>query len=249
MHNEAIIPDLDHIRMVLIHTSHPGNIGSVARAMKTMGLKNLYLVSPLYFPHDKAKEMASGAGDILEQVKVVHSLTDAIHDCSLIIGTSARMRSIPWPLFTPRQMAQQVLKEDTKRSIAILFGREQSGLTNEELEYCHLHIHVPANPDYSSLNIAAAVQVIAYELRMAYLEADFIPLQLEGRLATVDEMENFFNHLQTVLVQINFLKPNAPRRLMTRLRRFFLRARPDMMEANMLRGILTAVQETLKSAK
>ena len=162
---------LDQIRIVLIRTSHPGNIGSVARAMKTMGLKQLYLVSPEQFPHDKAREMASGASDILNQAKVVSSLTEAIGHCSLVVGSSARERTIPWPLLTPREMANEIKLESPDTKVAILFGREQSGLSNEELECCHLHVQIPADPAYSSLNIAAAVQVIAYELRLALLYA------------------------------------------------------------------------------
>lgn len=234
---------LDHIRIVLIRTSHPGNIGSAARAMKTMGLKRLYLVSPEQFPHDKAKEMASGASDMLDQAIVVDSLNKAIADCSLVIGSSARERTIPWPLFEPREMAKKIKQEFQNNQVAILFGCEQSGLTNEELECCHLHVQIPTDSSYRSLNIAAAVQVIAYELHLMSLERIE---SIDGRsysLATMEDMENFFLHLQTVLIKIDFLKVEAPRKLMTRLRRFFLRARPDKMEVNMLRGMLTAIQE------
>ncbi|OGT36354.1 MAG: hypothetical protein A3F11_10405 [Gammaproteobacteria bacterium RIFCSPHIGHO2_12_FULL_37_14] len=234
---------LDHIRIVLIKTSHPGNIGSVARAMKTMGLKRLYLVSPNQFPHDKANEMASGAGDILDQTIVVTSLAEAITDCSFVVGASARIRTIPWPFCEPRVMASKIKQEYKNNQIAILFGCEQSGLSNEELESCHLHVQIPADAAYSSLNIAAAVQVIAYELRLASL-ASIPSTENTEYLATMEEMENFFIHLQQVLVEIDFLKIHAPRKLMTRLRRFFLRAQPDQMEVNMLRGMLTAIQET-----
>src|SRR3990167_617643 len=159
---------LDQIRIVLINTSHPGNIGSVARAMKTMGLVQLYLVSPLQYPHHKANEMAVGATDILEQAVVVETLDEAIADCALVVGTSARMRTIPWPLLTPREMAEKIKCEPKTSTIAILFGCEQSGLNNDALQRCHYHIHIPANPDYSSLNLAAAVQIIAYELRLSH---------------------------------------------------------------------------------
>ncbi len=237
---------LDHIRIVLVNTSHPGNIGSVARAMKTMGLAELYLVSPEQFPHPKAWEMASGTSDILDQAMVVESLDKAIADCTLVIGTSARMRTIPWPLYTPREMTEKIKQEPAASQIAILFGREQSGLTNEELQRCHLHVQIPANPQYSSLNIAAAVQVIAYELRVASLDQTAYQDEWDYRLATADEMEKFFTHLQEVLVEIDFLKLNAPRKLMTRFRRLFFRVRPDVMEMNMLRGMLTAMQESIK---
>jgi len=235
---------LDRIRIVLVNTSHPGNIGSTARAMKTMGLTNLYLVAPHQYPHAKAEEMAVGADDVLRNAKVVATLDEAIADCQLVIGASARMRTIPWPMLSPREMAEKVKQEAMNSQTAILFGREQSGLTNEELHRCHLHVHIPANPDYSSLNISAAVQVIAYELRVASLAAlPSTPDEWDYRLATADEMEKFFNHLQEVLIEIDFLKANAPRQLMTRLRRLFLRTRPDVMEMNILRGMLSAVQD------
>lgn len=233
---------LDRIRIVLVNTSHPGNIGSAARAMKTMGLSELYLVAPLQYPHPKAQEMASGATDILEKAVVVETLEAAIADCTLVVGASARMRTIPWPLLTPREMAEKVNLEPPAAHTAILFGCEQSGLSNEELQQCHLHIHIPANPEYSSLNLAAAVQVVAYELRMASLGCATFAEQWDYRLANVDEMEKFFVHLQEVLIELDFLKMNAPRKLMTRLRRMFYRTRPDVMEMNILRGILGAVQ-------
>lgn len=236
---------LDRVRIVLVNTSHPGNIGSTARAMKTMGLSDLVLVEPHQFPHPKAVEMASGAADILEQATVVDTLDEAIADCQLVVGTSARMRTIPWPLMLPRDMAEKIKREAPNSQTAILFGREQSGLSNEELQRCNLHIHIPANPDYSSLNIASAVQVVAYELRLASLEQSSMAEEWDYRLANADEMEKFFTHLQQVLIEIEFLKMNAPRKLMTRLRRMFLRTRPDVMEMNILRGMLTAVQESI----
>jgi tRNA (cytidine32/uridine32-2'-O)-methyltransferase len=238
---------LERTRIVLVNTSHPGNIGSTARAMKTMGLTTLYLVQPQDYPHPKALEMAVGADDVLANAIVVDTLDEAIADCTLVIGASARMRTIPWPMLTPREMAEKVKQEAPGSQTAILFGREKSGLTNEELHRCHLHVHIPANPDYSSLNISAAVQVIAYELRVASLDvASLVTDDWDYRLATGDEMEKFFNHLQEVLIEIDFLKLNAPRQLMTRLRRLFLRTRPDVMEMNILRGMLTAVQENIK---
>lgn len=240
---------LDNIRVVLVNTSHPGNIGSAARAMKTMGLTQLYLVAPQLFPHAKAGEMAAGADDILANAIVVETLDQAVADCTLVVGTSARMRTIPWPLLMPRQLAEKISREPANSETAILFGQEQSGLTNEELQRCHVHVQIPANPSYSSLNIAAAVQVIAYELRVASLAQDATPEEWDYRLATADEMEKFYLHLQDVLVEIDFLKMNAPRKLMTRLRRLFYRARPDVMEMNMLRGMLTAMQEAKNKGK
>lgn len=237
---------LNSIRIVLVNTSHPGNIGSAARAMKTMGLSKLYLVNPQQFPHSKAIEMATGASDILDQAIVVGTLEEAVSDCTLVVGTSARMRTIPWPLLMPRELAEKVKQEPEGRQTAIVFGREQSGLTNEELQRCHLHVNIPANPDYSSLNIAAAVQVITYELRVAALHQASAQEEWDYRLATADEMEKLFVHMEEVLIELDFLKPSAPRKLMTRLRRFFFRARPDVMEMNIFRGILGAIQDQSK---
>lgn len=234
---------LRQIRIVLVNTSHPGNIGSVSRAMKTMGLSNLYLVDPISFPHPKASELASGAADVLDQAVVVSTLKEAIADCHFIIGTSARMRAVPWPLLNPREMAEIVKKEAKTSEVAIVFGREQSGLTNEELQMCHVHMQIPANPDYSSLNIASAVQVAAYELRMASESQTETVNPWDYRLASAEEMEGLFAHLEQVLIGLDFLKPTAPRKLMARLRRLFLRARPDVMEVNILRGILAAINK------
>jgi tRNA (cytidine32/uridine32-2'-O)-methyltransferase len=237
---------LNRVRIVLVNTSHPGNIGSSARAMKTMGLSDLCLVAPLQFPHDKAIEMASGSSDILDTAKIVQTLDEAIADCSLVIGASARVRTIPWPLLGPRETALKILEEPLQSKIAIVFGCEQSGLTNDELERCHLHVRIPSNPDYSSLNLAQAVQIIAYELYVASHQVtgakkDVAYQKWDYRLATADEMEGFFSHLRDVLVDINFLRMSAPRKLMRRLRRFFFRARPDVMEMNILRGLLSAI--------
>ncbi len=236
------------IRTVLIQTSHPGNIGSAARAMKTMGLSELYLVTPLQYPHVKADEMASGALDVLGNAKVVANLDEAIGDCGLVVGTSARSRKIPWPMLSPREFAVKAMTESAQHNVAILFGREQSGLTNEELHRCHFHIHIPSNPEYSSLNLAAAVQVIAYELRVAS-EEDSLKESWDYQFANTKEMESFYAHLETVLIELDFLKPHVPRQLMTRLRRLFNRARLDEMEMNILRGVLGAVEKKIKSSE
>lgn len=233
---------LNKIKIVLINTSHPGNIGSAARAMKTMGLSKLYLVDPMHFPHPKAVEMASGAVDVLEQAVVVKTLDEAIADCGLIVGTSARSRTIPWPMLSPRELALKAIHESESHKTAVLFGREQAGLTNEELHKCHFHIHIPSNPQYSSLNLASAVQVIAYELRVA-AGLDLVKEEWDYRAATAEEMEYFYEHLEKVLIQLKFLKPDVPRQLMTRLHRLFNRARPDELEIKMLRGILSAVEK------
>jgi tRNA (cytidine32/uridine32-2'-O)-methyltransferase len=246
---------LSRIRIVLVNTSHPGNIGGVARAMKNMGLTRLVLVEPQEFPSDKADARSSGAVDLLTNAKVVSSLPEAVAGCGLVIGTSARSRHIPWPLINPRQTATQVLQEAPQHEVALVFGREDRGLTNEELQQCHCHMHIPTNEDFSSLNLAAAVQVIAYELRMQALSladsSDQEPLpwgtDWDIELATHDELERLFSHLQQTLEDIEFLDPENPRQLMPRLRRLYLRARPDKVETNILRGILSATQKTLKS--
>jgi tRNA (cytidine32/uridine32-2'-O)-methyltransferase len=237
---------LSNIRIVLVNTSHPGNIGSVARAMKTMGLSELYLVDPHFFPHAKATELASNAADVLDSAVVVPDLDAAVKDCGLVVGTSTRSRKIPWPILNPREFAEKVRAEADGMKVAVLFGREQSGLTNEELHRCHLHIQIPSNAEYSSLNIAAAVQVIAYELRMASLGGAPTAEEWDYEWANAEQMENFYVHLEKVLVDIEFLNPDVPRQLMTRLRRLFYRARPDVMEMNILRGILGAVEKKVK---
>jgi len=236
------------IRIVLINTSHPGNIGSAARAMKTMGLNQLYLVAPLAFPDQKAVELASGAQDVLANAIKVETLDEAISDCTLIAGSSARTRTIPWPVLLPREFAEKIYQADhAQHKVAILFGCEQSGLTNEELQRCNFHVQIPSNPDYSSLNLSAAVQVISYELRMAKLTApeltatDQIPNNAwDYPPATAQELEGFYQHLKETLIQANFLKPEAPRQLMPRLRRLFNRIELDSMEINILRGMLAS---------
>ncbi len=234
---------LKNIRIVLVNTSHPGNIGAAARAMKTMGLITLYLVSPQLFPHDKANEMASGAADRLDEAIVVTSLDEAIHDCQLVIGTSARSRAIPWPMLTPRECGQKTIIEAQHGAVAIVFGREQSGLTNDELHRCHYHVQIPTDSLYHSLNVAAAVQILAYEIRVASLDERPEDAQWDYQFVTAEELARFYEQLENVLIDLDFLKPEAPRQLMTRLRRLFNRARLDVMEMNILRGILRAVEK------
>lgn len=237
---------LDNIRIVLVATSHPGNIGAVARAMKNMGLRNLYLVNPRQFPAEAALARAAGAADILDGAVVCHDLASAIGDARLVLGTSARERRIPWPLQDPRAAAAQSIGEAGQHQVAILFGREDRGLKNEELQLCHLHINIPTDETYSSLNLSMAVQVVCYELRMAWLAAAERPGKVQdwdAPLANAADTERFFSHLEQTLIALDFLKPSAPRQLMTRLRRLFNRIRMDEMELNILRGILTAVQQ------
>jgi tRNA (cytidine32/uridine32-2'-O)-methyltransferase len=240
---------LSSIRIVLIATSHPGNIGSTARAMKTMGIKSLYLVTPKSFPDPKAKEMAAGADDILEQAIVTSSLEEALVECQLILGTSARPRGLSLPGLTPASCADLVSEYSDNTQIAIVFGREHSGLTNEELLKCHYHIHIPSNPEYSSLNLSQAVQIIAYELRMKLLAPSAQVSLRQDDYASADEIEQFYEHLKEVLVEIQFLKEANPRRLMQRVRRLFNRVSLEKMEVSILRGMLSQVQKSLMWAR
>lgn len=235
-------PDsLANIRIVLCQTSHPGNIGSTARAMKTMGLADLRLVRPKKFPHAEAEAMASGATDILASAQVCDTLEDALAGCAFAIGLSARKRELTHELVSAREGAAQAVELAATQPVALVFGTEMSGLSNDELIRCHQLAMIPANPEYSSLNLAAAVQVLAYELRVAALGS----ITAEGSpfpLASHDETEGFYNHLEETLVRIGFLNPQSPKRLMPRLRRLFTRARLEKEEVNILRGILKAMQ-------
>lgn len=231
-----------NIRIVLVNTSHPGNIGAAARAMKNMGLSKLILVEPERFPHADATARASGADDILQNAQVCSSLEEAIEGCGLVFGASARLRSLPWPLVEPREMASQVVSEAAKLPVAIVFGRENSGLTNAELAICNALVHIPCNESFSSLNIAAAVQVLCYEVNMA-VGRPVIAVDEDSEIATSDELERFHEHLEKTLVDIDFLDPDKPRFLLRRLRRLYNRARLEQTEVNILRGILTATQK------
>jgi len=233
---------LTNIRIVLVNTSHPGNIGAAARAMKNMGLSELVLVQPASFPHADATARASGADDLLQRATVCESLAEAIDGCALVFGASARLRSLPWPIVEPREMAQQVVSEASQAPVAIVFGREHSGLTNAELEACNALVHIPCNEAFSSLNIAAAVQVLCYEVNLASGAAT-AKADDDSEIATSDELERFHQHLEETLVEIDFLDPEKPRLLMRRLKRLFNRARLEQTEVNILRGILTATQK------
>ncbi|MEH6516303.1 MAG: tRNA (cytosine(32)/uridine(32)-2'-O)-methyltransferase TrmJ [Halioglobus sp.] len=244
--------NLDNIRIVLVNTSHPGNIGGVARAMKNMGLSRLTLVAPRQFPDEQAQWRAVSAADLLEQAVVVDTVEEAVADCQFVVGTSARNRSIPWPLLDPRRCAERIgAATRGGEQVAILFGREDRGLTNEELQLCNLHLNVPTS-EFSSLNLAMAVQVVCYELRML-LVAEELPAddsdQWDTPFSTAQNMELYYQHLETTLVDIGFLDPKAPRQLMARLRRLFGRVRLDELELNILRGILTASQKWARKAK
>ena len=238
--------NLDKIRVVLIETSHPGNIGATARAMKTMGLRYLRLVRPKYFPHGDATAMAAGAHDLLESAELYDSLPDAIADCVAVAGASARLRNHHWPTHDARNSVQRLVTDAANGPVAIVFGRERTGLTNEEMDHCQWLLNIPANPQYPSLNLAMAVQIVGYELRIAL--ASDIPVEApQSELAPMAELERLYEHLEQVMVQTEFLNPANPRYLMRRLRLLFNRAGPDQNEVNILRGLLTSVQR-LQSA-
>lgn len=232
------------IRVVMVETSHPGNIGAAARAMKNMQVESLYLVRPKRFPDAEATARSSGAEDILERAVICQSLDEALSGCQQVYGASARaQRTIPWPQVEARHCAMQVAGEDAESTVAVVFGREDSGLSNEELERCHYLVHIPCNPDYSSLNVAAAIQVLCYELYMARVGEWQAPQRREEPLASADEMEGLFAHLEQTMLSTGFLDPDNPRQLMRRLRRLFLRAQLEKTEMNILRGILSSCEK------
>ena len=236
---------LDSIRIVLSRTSHPGNIGAAARAMKTMGLSQLYLVNPAVFPNSQAEAMASGATDVLANAVVCETLTQALSGTVLALGVSARRRDITSEVLMPKEAASRLLVEAQVAPVALVFGNETSGLSNEELGLCQGLVSIPANPDYSSLNLAAAVQVLSYEVRQSWLNHASWP-QPPIDAASLDEVERFYTHLETTLTQLEFLNPGSPGKLMLKLRRLFARTRLAKEEVNILRGILTATSEVAR---
>ena len=241
----------DTIDIVLVHTTHSGNIGGVARAMKNMGLHRMTLVSPLEFPAPEATWRAASAADVLGNARIVDTLEEAIADCQFVVGTSARERRIPWPVQDARRCAERIASHSSNERVAVLFGREDRGLLNEELERCHLHCHIPSHEAYASLNLAMAVQIVAYELRMAHLgEVTNLAedAQWDTPFATAEDMDRFYEHLEFTLVDIEFLKPEAPRQLMRRLKRLYNRVRLDEMEMNILRGILSETQKKARKS-
>lgn len=236
---------LQRTKIVLVETSHPGNIGAVARAMKNMAMDNLCLVNPKSFPSAEATARAAGSDDILAKASVYATVAEAIADCNLVFGTSARLRTISWPVLNPRECAEKIALHNTHVRSAILFGRENSGLTNQELDLCHYLLRIPCNEDYSSLNVAAAVQVICYELFVAAnLEAADKPNETDANpVASKQQMEQFYEHLHQTLLDINFiLHPDKSATIMRRLRRIFNRSQLDGKEVDMLRGILRMAQ-------
>lgn len=245
-------------KFVLVETSHPGNIGAAARAVKTMGFTNLSLVNPKSFPCEEAMRRAAGAADVLQAAQVVSSLDAAISDCHLVVGTSVRDRSVAWPTQVPREMADQLRHmsaEDCSNKIAIVFGRERTGLLNAELDKTQIQVRIPANPDYSSLNLASAVQLIAYELHCALLSDDKplaepnVPTSGKGlrqRLATTDELKGYYEHLVAVLEKVEFSRESPPTKLMRKIVRLYNRANINIEELNILRGMLATIDKKIK---
>ena len=244
--NSSSVNPLSHIRIVMVQTFHPGNIGAAARAMKTMGLSDLVLVSPLDYPHDQATAMAAGATDVLEGARVVQTLDEAIEDCQLVLATSARTRSHPWPIKEVRDAAPQIIQEAQTGKVAIMFGPERMGLHNKHLRKAHLHMDIPGNENYPVLNIAAAIQVICYECFMSHRQ----PINHnEKAYPKVQELNGFYEHLESSLSRIGFINKAHPGQAMLRLKRLFNRARPEKIELNMLRGILSSIDQLNPSAE
>jgi TrmH family RNA methyltransferase len=236
---------LSHIKIVLVETSHSGNIGATARAMKNMTMTNLCLVKPKLFPCAEATARAAGSDDLLARAVVYDSLSEAVADCQLVIGASARGRSISWPELTPREVAEKVVVPKAKQKVAIVFGRENSGLKNHELDLCQFLLRIPCNSEYSSLNVAAAVQVVCYELFVAtgIKNDSIVGDKGEEPLATATQMELFYEHLHQTLLDIDFLRPDKAKSMMRRLRRIYNRTLLDSKEVDILRGILRMSQD------
>lgn len=238
---------LERVKVVLVGTTHSGNIGSAARAMKVMGLSQMVLVDPQCQVDAQAIALAAGASEIALNAQIYPKLEAAVADCGLVVGTSARSRTLEWPMLEPRECGEKLISEANQHSVAMVFGRERTGLTNDELQLCHYHVCVPANPEYSSLNLAMAVQLLSYEVRMAYLA-----LQQSSQSSTLQEeyprhqeLERFYAHLEQVIMQTEFISAQQPGQVMNKLRRMFTRARPESQEINILRGILTSVQKSI----
>jgi len=241
---------LENIRIVLVNTSHPGNIGAAARAMKNMGLKKLVLVEPKEFPSFEAYSRAAGADDLLGEAVVTDSLNEALRGCVWVAGTSARLRTVKWQIHEPRACAGEAIQHAEDGEVAIVFGRERTGLSNEELEQCNTLVHIPTNPEYTSLNVASAVQVLSYECRMAALSAGSIEQpelakrkkHKEDVPASSDMLDGMYGHLQETLHDINFFYNSSPEMVMRRLKSLFNRANTTKREVALLRGILSAAQ-------
>ena len=238
---------LNSVKVVLVGTTHPGNIGATARAMKNMGILDLALVEPKEFPSDVATFRSKAAKDILEKASVHISLEEAISECELVVGTSARGRTVPWPVLNPREAAEEMHKSSLNGKVAMVFGREDRGLTNEELGLCNFHVHIPSDPEYSSLNLSQAVQILAYEIRLSYLQDRHVNEEYwDVELANNEQTERLINHMDELMQEVDFYDVENPRKLLVRVRRFFKRSKIDVMEANIFRGLFATIQKKLK---
>lgn len=235
---------MQHVRIVMVHTSHPGNIGAAARAIKNMQLSRLYLVAPKKFPDAEASARASGATDILRDAVVCDTLAEAIADCHVVYALSAGSRRLSWPMTTPRQAAETIAATRDYET-ALVFGNERTGMTNEQLCLCNQHVHIPTNPDFSSLNLAQAVQVMTYELFQARNDVPAQPQSERDAVITNKQLHDLIDHFEQVLYQTEFIDPNHPKKLMKRLTRLFMRAELDTTETNILRGMLSSVERKI----
>ncbi|MEO0314469.1 MAG: tRNA:Cm32/Um32 methyltransferase [Pseudomonadota bacterium] len=247
------LPVFERLRFVLVETSRPGNIGAAARAMKTMGFSELFLVAPREadaLHHEEAIAFASGANDVLSQARIVDSLDEALSGCNLTVALSARLREFSPPLRSPRALAQQ-LHADTGLRCALVFGNERFGLSNEQVEKCNALVSIPVSAEYASLNLAQAVQILAYECRVAEMgeQREAMPIGFQGEAASAEQIEGLFRHLEQALIEIEFLDPDHPKKLMPRLRRLFSRTGLETEEVNILRGIATQIIERRKRLK
>lgn len=237
---------LKKVRIVLMGTTHSGNLGQTARAMKNMGLHDLVLVDPRAQINAQAISMASGADDLLQHVRVEPDLASAIADCNLVFGTSARSRQLPWPGLSPREMAAEMIKQESSGSIAVIFGPEHSGMTNEALSLCHYHVHIPTDESFSSLNLSQAVQVIVYEIMASWQVHAESPLPLnvdDEAMARSEQLQALMNMMTQLMVQSGFLDPKQPKKLLFRLRRLFMRAKLRETEVNILLGFFSSLAQ------
>ena len=246
--NTSLMDYSNFIKVVLVGTTHPGNIGAAARAIKTMGLSKLDLVCPKEFPSNEATYRSKAAKDILEKASIHETLFESVKGCEMVIGTSARNRKVPWPVLNPKNASKKInaaVKNNSK--VAIVFGREDRGLTNEELGLCNLHIHIPTNEDYSSLNLAQAVQIVTYEIRMNFLESESLKNDQEWdvELASAEQTERLIEHMDELMKEVEFYDIENPRKLLMRVRRFFKRSGIDVMETNIFRGLFSTIQKKL----
>jgi tRNA (cytidine32/uridine32-2'-O)-methyltransferase len=237
---------LDNIRVVLIKTFHPGNIGSSARAMKTMGLKQLYLVNPLTYPDSEANKMAASAEDVLDSAVVVESLYDAVKDCSFVAACTGRVRGYDLPSLSPEQCAKQLLSVADNGPVALVFGPERFGLSNDDLSLAQYRVTIAANPSYSSLNLAAAVQTLSYEIYKQYSDDVEDPAEAFLPRPTTEELELFYSHLESTFSKTNFINKRHPGQVMQKLRGLFARTELDTTELNILRGLLASVDRFTK---